>query len=184
MGGTNQIKFLFDKLRATAAAAVVVEQEGGRTSYFRLIKLLYLADRTSIDQAGHPIVGGNYVSMDHGPVISEVLDLVNGSDAIWSSVFRKHDYDVELVGKPDLGPLSLRDIELLKETVTGSAILDRWKLRDITHTFEEWQDPHGSSLPIIPESVLAALGKSAEEVEEIRQASNERVFFDKLFSVA
>ena len=122
--------------------------------------------------------------MNHGPVISEVLDLVKGSDEIWSSVFRKHDYDVELVGKPDLGPLSLRDIELLKETVTGFAILDKWKLRDLTHTFEEWQDPHGSSLPITPESILAALGKSTEEVEEIRQASNERVFFDELFSGA
>ena len=95
-GGTNQIKFLFDKFRATAAAAVVVKQEGGPTSYLRLIKLLYIADRASIGQAGHPIVGGNYVSMDHGPVISEVLNLVKGSDAIWSSVFRKRDYDVEL----------------------------------------------------------------------------------------
>ena len=84
--------------------------------------------------------------------------------------------------KPDLGLLSLRDIELLEETVTCFAIMNKWKLRDLTHPFEEWQDPHGSSLPIIPESILAALGKSAEEVEEIRQASNERVFFDELFS--
>ena len=97
MGDTNQIKFPFDKLRATAAAAVVVKKEGGCTSYLRLIKLLYLADRKSIDQASHPIVGGNYVSMDHGPVISEVLNLVNGSDEIWSSVLRKCGYDVELV---------------------------------------------------------------------------------------
>ena len=180
----GEIKFPFDKLRATAAAAVVVKKEGGCTSYLRLIKLLYLADRKSIDQAGHPIVGGNYVSMDHGPVISEVLNLVKGSDEIWSSVFRKCDYDVELVGEPDLGPLSLRDIELLEEAVMCAAMLDRWKLRDFTHTLQEWQDPNGSSLPITPENILEALGKSNQEVEEIRQGSNERVFFDELFSGA
>ena len=182
MGVTNQIKFPFNKLRATAAASVVVEQEGGCTAYLRLIKLLYLADRMSIDHTGHPIVGGNYVSMDHGPVISEVLDLVKGSDELWSSVFRKQNYNVELVGKPDLGPLSLRDIKLLQETVTGFSMLDKWTLCDITHLFEEWQHPHGSSLPITPESILTALGKSTQEVKEIRQASNERIFFDELFS--
>ena len=181
----QSIKFPFDKRRATAAAATILKKEGGPISYMRMIKLLYLADRKSIDEFGRPIVGGHYVSMDYGPVLSEVLDLVkDNDDEIWSPVIRKNNFDVEIVGEPDLGPLSLHEVRLLEEAVTCVQTLDKWKIVEYTHTLPEWKNPNGSSLPITPEDILRALHKPDEAVEEIRQASDERNFFAELFTGA
>ncbi|WP_423930748.1 Panacea domain-containing protein [Candidatus Palauibacter sp.] len=41
------------------------------------IKLLYLVDRRSLLERGVPVTYGRYVSMSHGPVLSETLDLIN-----------------------------------------------------------------------------------------------------------
>ena len=40
----------------------------------KLVKLIYLIDRMSLDRRGIPAVGGDYLSMRNGPVTSEVLD--------------------------------------------------------------------------------------------------------------
>ncbi len=45
-------------------------------SYMKLIKLLYLADREALARWGRPITTDSYVSMKHGPVLSEVLNLI------------------------------------------------------------------------------------------------------------
>ncbi|MFM8764084.1 MAG: Panacea domain-containing protein [Spartobacteria bacterium] len=37
----------------------------------------YLADRRSFEMRQVPIVGGHYYSLKHGPVTSEVLELIN-----------------------------------------------------------------------------------------------------------
>ena len=50
-------------------------------SYMKLIKLLYLADREALLRWGRPITFDAYVSMDRGPVLSSVLDLINGGTA-------------------------------------------------------------------------------------------------------
>jgi len=48
-------------------------------NYLKLMKLLYLADRESMRRNGRPISGDRYVSMDHGPVLSQTLNLINGA---------------------------------------------------------------------------------------------------------
>ena len=92
----SSIKFPFDERKAKSAASVLLQQEGGRMPYIRLIKLLYLADRESIDRRGRPIVGGRYVSMKYGPVLSEVLDLVRTGGLEWSEAVEKENHDVLL----------------------------------------------------------------------------------------
>ena len=46
----------------------------------KLVKLIYLLDRLSLDRRGIPVVGGDYLSMRNGPVTSEVLDIINAED--------------------------------------------------------------------------------------------------------
>ena len=48
----------------------------------KLVKLVYLLDRLSIQRRGLPVVGGAYFSMRNGPVTSEMLDLVNAG-SLW-----------------------------------------------------------------------------------------------------
>ena len=177
----NSIKFTFDERKARAAASVLLEGKGGRMPYLRLIKLLYLADRESIDLRGRPIVGGRYVSMDYGPVLSEVLDLVRNGGPIWSEVVEKEDHDVRLKGDPDIGALSEEEVSILREAIEVHKTLDRWKLCDFTHALPEWKDPKGSAIDITPEDIFRALGKGDEAVEDARQEAQERAYFDDLF---
>lgn len=178
---SSPIRFAFDERKATAAAAVLLQAAGGKMRYIRLIKLLYLADRRSLDERARPIVGGRYVAMDYGPVLSEVLDKVKLGGEIWSTVIEKDGYEVRLTGTPDLGPLSREEVELLEMATKLYRKLDRWKIVDLTHALPEWRDPKGSAIDISTEDILAALGKSDEETEEARQDAVERAYFDKLF---
>ena len=38
---------------------------------------------------------------------------------------------------------------------------------DELHELPEWQDPHGSSIPISREAILTALGESPEDIQAI-----------------
>ena len=66
----------FNEKKATQAAAYLLRLRGGRMSYMKLIKLLYLADRISLNRRGRPITTDRYVSMDRGPVLSRTLNLI------------------------------------------------------------------------------------------------------------
>ncbi len=49
---------------------------GCRMSYMKLLKLLYLAARGALLAHGRPITYDRYVSMDHGPVLSQTYNLI------------------------------------------------------------------------------------------------------------
>lgn len=174
----------FDERKTAAAAAVLLKEAGGPLKYLRLIKLLYLADRESWREFNKPITGDSYVAMKRGPVLSRTLDLIKETPegGPWAETIETDmdSYEVRLKGEPDLGPLSDAEIEILKAAHRLHVEMDRWKLCDLTHAFPEWKDPGESSAPIWPEDILAALGKSDEEIEEARQESVERVHFDKV----
>ena len=64
--------------------------------------------------------------------------------------------------------LSDADIEVLEETWQRFGRMDQWELREWTHAnCPEWHDPQGSSRPIAPEELLAALKFSREQVKAI-----------------
>jgi hypothetical protein len=50
----------------------LLELHGDRMEYVRLLKLLYIADREMMAEAGAPVTGDRAVAMDHGPVLSHV----------------------------------------------------------------------------------------------------------------
>lgn len=176
------IQLSFNEKKAAAAAGVLLKYVGGRMPYMRLVKLLYLADRESLDRVGRPIIGGRYVAMKYGPVLSELLDLVKAEGgSLWSEFIQTDRFDVVLTREPDLGALSQAEIDLLQEAARLCEKLDQWKLADLTHTFPEWKDPGTSAFDIAPEEILRALGKTDEEIEEARQTANERAHFDSLF---
>jgi len=177
------IEFPFDERKALAAAAVLLKKASGEMRYFRLIKLIYIADRVSIAYRGHPIVGGFYVSMDNGPVNSQVFDLVKYGGEIWSTTIEKKNYDVRLIAEFDRGPLSNEEIALLHEVDDMLKKMDQWQIRDILHCLPEWKDPKGGSIPISPEEILRALELPEEKIEEIRQDIIEREYFDEIFGV-
>jgi len=165
----------FREQPATQAAARLLQRSGGTLPYMKLLKLLYLADRKALLELGRPITFDRYVSMKHGPVLSRTYDLIVAEEApnehsYWREyISEPHDYTVHLRGEPPRDALSPAQEQVLDEVFDEFGGMDRWELVEFTHTLPEWQDPHGSSLPISLRDVLRAGGVDDEEAEAIER---------------
>lgn len=152
----------FDEKKTAAAAAFLLNAAGGRMQYIRLLKLLYMADREGWKRYGRPITQDDYVSMDHGPVLSKTYDLIKTEGAqpeptgAWQeTVERAGRFDVSLRGQPNYGPLSEAEIEILNDVHQRFAGMSTWDL--IAHLHDilpEWTNPKGTSKEIPPEEIL------------------------------
>jgi uncharacterized phage-associated protein len=189
MGQSETIRFPFHEAKAAAAASLLLQLAGGEMEYLRLLKLMYLADRESLDQLGYPITGDQYFSMKHGPVLSRVYNLakavVHGTatDGPWSrQIAGRGRYHLKLVSSPEVGPLSEREVQILTDVFARHRHHDIWEIRDQTHLLPEWEDPGLTSKEIEPETILRVLGKSDVEIKEIAQKARETEYFDRLFS--
>jgi uncharacterized phage-associated protein len=152
--------------------------------------MLYLADRHTLIDIGQPITGDRAVSMPNGPVLSQVLDFINMGEepeesapgGYWfSAISEPHNYMVELrCSEPDDDELSDYEIGVLKRIAEMYGQLDRWALRDFSHTLPEWKDPQSSSVTIAPEDILRAAGKSDDEIERVAAEAQSLLFMKKL----
>jgi uncharacterized phage-associated protein len=168
----------FDEAKATQVAARLLEKSGGHMSHLALVKLLYIVDREALARWGRPVSGGKYYSMPHGTVISPVVDLMRSIEGwdeptFWTQHLTKMDNEMRLKEPAGEDELSDAEIELVDEIFERFGRLSKWQLRDLTHEFGEWIDPHGSSIPIGIDEVLHHVGKTAEQIVEIIDDLNE-----------
>ena len=167
------LRLRFNERKATQAAAHLLRLRGGRMSYMKLIKLLYLADREALLRWGRPISTDRYVSMDKGPVLSRVLDLASDGDdpenpSIWaSSISEPSNHEVQLKGDAGNDELSDAEAALLDEIFQQHGHMNRWQLVRLTHKLPEWKDPQGSAIPINYRDILKAGGKSELEIAAV-----------------
>lgn len=145
-------------------------------SYMKLIKLLYLADREALARWGRTITTDSYVSMKHGPVLSQLLDLITEGpnpgegDTVWTRhISEPEHFEVSLKSDPAGDLLSEAEDELLDEIYRKFGRLTRWQLVDFVHTLPEWKDPKGSAFPLPIADILRAQHKPAEEIRAIEE---------------
>lgn len=176
--------------KAVQAASAILRRQGGRMSRLRLVKLLYIANRKMLQQHGRPIFVAKAVAMKHGPVHSEVYDLVNGrrmDEERWSRHIRNLDSKTaELHDDPGIGLLSVAEVDALNEAVDDFAKCDDWDVVDLTHQFPEWKDNfpnpmESTSRPIPIRQILAAVGRD-DDAPDIIQDIADDAEFDRLFS--
>lgn len=185
------MRFFFDPDKATQAAAHLVTLHGGQINVMALLKLLYLADRQALLETGYPITGDCMVSMPHGPVLSRIYDaikwgcldfLIRKSDDPWASTFSERENNEILLSNPSPSTekMSKYEIKLLNKIHEVYGKMTPWQLRNLTHKLPEWNDPHGSSSPIEPETILRHAGKSDQEIKEVVQEAEEVYFLSTL----
>jgi uncharacterized phage-associated protein len=186
------IEYRLNERKATAAAVLLLELDGGTMDYMRLVKLMYFAEREALKTYGRPITGDLYFSMEDGPVLSTVLDFCKTRQAqsrIWDEAIKKVSRWTVGLNRPfserDLGPLSDAEIEILKRISERHKEDDQWVLSKIAHRdFKEWKEPGpGSRLPIQPDEIMAAVGKTPSQIEEIREEARYDANLDKAFGV-
>ena len=165
----------FNVKKAAQVAAFFALRQGGQINVLKLTKLIYLADRRFMERYDAPILCDRLVSMDHGPVNSRTLNYINGTAE--SEAWNAHiaDRAGHLVGLSnqdinvdDLDELSDAEVQALEDVWRDFGHMDRFALRDWTHAnCQEWEDPHGSMIPIRYAQVFKFLGKAnAKELED------------------
>ncbi|MDR3741714.1 MAG: Panacea domain-containing protein [Terracidiphilus sp.] len=175
---------MFDEKKATEAAAFLLKLRGGKMSYLKLIKLLYLADREALRRWGFSITNDRHVSMPHGPVVSNTYNLMieDTEKPFWAHYISAPlgDYELELRGECPTDKLSRAEERLLTEIFSEFGQMNRWALRDYTHGLPEWRDPNGSSLPISVRDILEAQGVSVQDISDITDDLNQADKADQL----
>ena len=179
------MNFRFDFDKALQAAGVLLSLDGDRMERIRLLKLLYIADRELLAETGRTITGDRAVAMRHGPVLSQVYDLIKGEASRageWGRYVRTVNRAVELRQDPGRGELSRGEIEKLAEVTDRYRDVDDWALSEATHEFEEWSKHFNEdAVASIPwRDVLGAQGKE-ELVEIIERDEADRRYLDELF---
>ncbi len=162
----------FDEAKATQAAAFFLQLRGGQMHYIKLIKLLYLADREALLRWGVPISTDCYVSMDNGPVLSRVLNLIteDRTKPVWSQYISAPlgEYEVQLLKAPSMDCLSRAEENLIREIFEQYGHRYRWDLIDnVMHKLPEWRDPNHSSIPIHLRDILKAGGENESEIRAV-----------------
>lgn len=183
------MRFKFNAKKTAQAAALIARRHGGAINYMKLIKLLYLADRQMLLDHGTMVTGDRHVAMKFGPVLSQVLNLINEgardeAHTPWFDFFGAPEkYDVQLKpGAPtENDELSRYEVKLLESIDDKYGSMDRWALVDYLHkNLPEWTDPGETSTPISPEMILRAESRSDEEIQRVKAAADDAWFIDSL----
>lgn len=182
---------MFNERKVAQMAAYLLAKGESTMPHLKLMKLLYLADRRSMNDFGYPISGDKVVAMPHGPVLSMTLDHINGfaiscEDGWESWISDKADHRVSLKRTPSidiLDELSAADRTTLDATWAEFGHMGQWEIRDYTHDHcSEWRDPNESQFPISYMDIFRALGKSPEVALELSARIEAKQSMDRILA--
>ena len=183
---------MFDEAKATQAAAYFLKLRGGQMHYIKLIKLLYLTDREALLRWGNSVTTDHHVSMDNGPVVSTILNLITADKdkPVWGRYISAPlgDYEVKLlVDAVPTDKLSQAEEKLMQELFERYGHWNRWDLiNKVMHKLPEWRCPNGSSSPISLRDILAGAGEDEEYiravVKEFHAMNTAEAAFDRLYA--
>jgi uncharacterized phage-associated protein len=73
----GKVEFDFDFEKFLAALHYIAAREVPEVTKYKICKLLFLADKYHTVRHGRPIVGDRYCALQHGPIPSHSLDIIN-----------------------------------------------------------------------------------------------------------
>ena len=184
---------MFDEKAAAHMAVYLLRKNNAPMSHLKLMKLMYLSERTSLKDYANTISGDRFVSMPHGPVLSATLDHMNGyiesQPGGWDTfISALADHEISL--KDDApksgdapGHISKSSMAAMDKVWDEFGAMNQYAIRDYTHEHcPEWEDPNGSSLPISIERVLCAVGYTEEQAESIAERIEEEEGIGEFFA--
>ena len=188
------IDFRFNILKTIQATAILVRhsESGDSENYTRVIKLLYKAERESIQNRGKPITGDHICVMKQGPVLSRVFDLIKGVDfdlACWKEfVERSGRFSIRLLKDPGNSELSPYEIELLERVCAENEHKDLWEIIAELHELPEVKkrNPKDNasgkksiSLPL--EGIIEGLDTDSDDKRLLIERAEEASSLQRLF---
>lgn len=146
------VSFTFDPDKAVAVISLLASRGLPELTKGKACKLVFLADHLHLVRYGRPITGDWFTAMDHGPVPSNTLDLLDAleqglptSDAALAliqhlSLDRSYQYPrLAAPGPIQLDSLSRSDIKALDEVIVKYGQMSFNQLRALTHEYEAYK---------------------------------------------
>ncbi|WP_432284132.1 Panacea domain-containing protein [Aminobacter sp. BA135] len=162
----------YNSRKAAQIAAFFAMREGGNIPALKVVKLIYLAERSFMDAYEASMLNDQLVSMEHGPVNSITLNRINGSgddgrewaEFVTDREFHRISVANKVMTEEALDELSRAELKVLGSTWDKFGHMDQWEIRNYTHDHcPEWEDPDFSSHPIPYSRVFKFLGKENPE---------------------
>jgi uncharacterized phage-associated protein len=168
---------MFDESKVAQMTAFFLKRSGGKMQYIKAIKLLYLAERLSLDRYHMPMSGDRLYSLPKGPIVSTTYNIIKEElpelGKAWGAwVNKKVGYYISskksFDSMDELDELSEADIEILEQVWKKFGWMSYGRLIEWTHdNCREWIHPGKSSTPIQYAEVFSALGYQPEVTRRI-----------------
>lgn len=183
------MNLVYDEIKTTQVAALLLKSEGGAMNYMKLLKLMYFIEREAIFRWNRPITCDRIYSMENGMVLSHTYNLINegvppGTDSCWLEHIKKSAYEVNLQKDITDNKLSTMEIGLVSEIYKKYGAFDQWDLRDKHHLLPEWNseaETQKTSIKAEYQDILKALGKTDSEIVTILAELEHLEFTQVLF---
>lgn len=175
----QETEFKFNSVKATQALSIFIKHDAPTVEYpnkyARLLKMLYIADRESLEETGEPITGDDVVAMKNGPVLRKTFNLIRGRliDYPYWKRYIKRGENRTLRLKKDPGSEDLNYYEEKKLEEIAERYKDKsWKeMMDIVEDFEEYEkryDKRKLGNDITNEDILDGVNAS-EKLEIVKK---------------
>lgn len=135
-------------------------------------KLMYFADKTSLEEYGRFCSGETYVAMKHGPVPSNAYDLMKAArDTEQYGFTIHHNYHIKPLRDANLDELSESDIACLDKIIKLYGEYPAWHLRELSHDAaweETWLEAgEKSSTPIPLERIINTMDDAEDLLDHL-----------------
>lgn len=156
----------YDAALAAQVAAVFLIREGGSMDKLKLVKLMYLAERGSVEHHGRPMFFDENFSLEHGPAGTNTIDGLNGlSDTqIWDRYLTTDGNTVrvrETLVEQDFDDLCDAHLKIVEHIAAKFKGDSASAVRAWTHRPEnvpEYQETKSSRIPITDAALAQHLG--------------------------
>jgi len=168
------------RMAAQVVAFFACKEEKRTISKLKVIKLIYISDRESIKTQGEPILSDDRFSLDHGPINSATLSLIDGSgSATQLTTFKQFVTRIDSrtsvskrdFSRDDFDELSDMDIEVLESVWEEHGNKSASALRAWTHRKsnvpEYSEPPAGSRTEISLSDIYKAVGVDSEALADL-----------------
>lgn len=171
---------LYDEVKATQVAGLLMELNGGEMDYAKCIKLMYNIEREALNRWMRPVTFDELYSLPYGLIVSNTLDKAKPENQRVKSLWRHHletipasgnDYTIRLTKECGKGKLSRAEVGLITEFYQRYKEKTAGQMMDEHHTssiFPEYKDPKGSRIKTVYSDLLRVLGKSQEQITQFK----------------
>ena len=163
---------MYNEEKTAQMAGYFLRKYGQEMNYVKLMKLLYLADRKSLELFGESMSGDSFCSMDRlrKRGCKQWHDWIKQGSKYYFVFLNPEKNDIECF---DL--LSESDEDILNEVYREFSQYEPFDLADKLHEMcAEWNDPYGSSTHISYEDIFRALGNNDEQSTRLAMAAREK----------